>query len=59
LGDWVIIKAWGGDKSRRVQHFFCANYTQGLKELQKLDKRRKLRGYLIFKSQNKEELCSK
>jgi len=48
LGDWVIIKAWGGDKSGRVQHFYCASYAQGLEELKKIDKRRKLRGYINF-----------
>lgn len=48
LGDWVLTVARGGRRNRlgKVQHKMMANREAGEREIERLDRRRRARGYL-------------
>ena len=48
LGDWVLTVARGGRRNRlgTVQHKMMANRAAGEREIERLDRRRRARGYL-------------
>ena len=48
LGDWIVIKSWGGSKAGRVQYCYYKTYDECLKELRKLKKKRETRGYSLL-----------
>ena len=42
--EWVIIKAWGGNRGGQVRHSLFENFDAAYKELEKLKKFRERRG---------------
>lgn len=50
LGDWTILKVWGGLGSRRggMHNTGVASYGDGLEQIMEIAKRRVGRGYRII-----------